>query len=68
MSQYEAATRLDIVYAVHDGVELLADLYHPRGATAAPVRSPNSLCHNPTRRSLPISTAAGLVCPRRPAY
>jgi len=37
MNKYETAARLDIVYAVHDGVELLADLYHPRGMTAAPV-------------------------------
>lgn len=35
MSEYD--TRFDIAYAAHDGVELLADLYHPRGATAAPV-------------------------------
>jgi acetyl esterase/lipase len=37
MSEYESATRLDIAYAVHDGIELLADLYQPRGVDKAPV-------------------------------
>lgn len=37
MSEYEPTTRFDILYAVHDGVEQLADLYYPRGVDRAPV-------------------------------
>ena|ERR1051326_7298225 len=37
MTEYEAATKPDILYAVHDGVELLGDLYVPRGLDRAPV-------------------------------
>jgi acetyl esterase/lipase len=33
----EIAVEPDIVYAEHDGVELLADLYRPKGSNAAPV-------------------------------
>src|SRR5258708_3091787 len=36
-SEYEADTRFDILYAVHDGVELLGDLYLPHGSDKAPV-------------------------------
>jgi len=36
-SEYEADTRFDILYAVHDGVELLGDLYLPHGRDKAPV-------------------------------
>ena len=35
-SEYDVETRADICYAVHDGVELLGDLYRPRGLSAAP--------------------------------
>ena len=35
-SEYEVETRLDICYAVHDGIELLGDLYRPRGLPTAP--------------------------------
>ena len=35
-SRHEITTELDIVFAVHDGVELLGDLYLPVGAGAAP--------------------------------
>jgi acetyl esterase/lipase len=34
---YELKTRSDILYAVHDGVELLGDLYRPNGIDRAPV-------------------------------
>jgi acetyl esterase/lipase len=34
---YEVLTRNDIVFAEHDGVQLLADLYSPKGLEAAPV-------------------------------
>jgi acetyl esterase/lipase len=34
---YEVVTRNDIVFAEHDGVKLLADLYSPRDLDAAPV-------------------------------
>ena len=37
MTEHGAATKLDILYAVHDGVELLGDLYVPRGLDRAPV-------------------------------
>jgi len=35
--EYEVATRPDIVFAEHDGVTLLGDLYLPRGLSKAPV-------------------------------
>jgi acetyl esterase/lipase len=34
---YEVVTRNDIVFAEHDGVKLLADLYSPKDLDAAPV-------------------------------
>src|SRR4029078_178713 len=34
---YEVTTRTDIVFAEHDGVKLLADLYLPKGLDKAPV-------------------------------
>jgi predicted acyl esterase len=34
---YEVATERDIVFAEHDGVKLLADLYLPKGLGKAPV-------------------------------
>ncbi|HVH81449.1 MAG TPA: alpha/beta hydrolase, partial [Stellaceae bacterium] len=37
MSEYEAALKPDICFAVHDGVELLGDLHYPRGLDNAPV-------------------------------
>ncbi|HEV2337136.1 MAG TPA: alpha/beta hydrolase, partial [Stellaceae bacterium] len=37
MTDHEAAIKPDILYAVHDGVELLGDLYFPRGLERAPV-------------------------------
>jgi len=37
MSGHEAAITPDILYAVHDGVELLGDLYQPNGVADAPV-------------------------------
>ena len=37
MTRHDAETRLDILYAVHDGVELLGDLYRPREIDKAPV-------------------------------
>jgi acetyl esterase/lipase len=37
MTKYETVTKLDILYAVHDGVELLGDLYLPQGIDKAPV-------------------------------
>ena len=37
MAAYEPAIKTDICYAVHDGVELLADLHYPRGLDKAPV-------------------------------
>src|SRR5579863_10058916 len=37
MSEYEVATQPDILYAVHDGVELLGDLYRPHGIDRTPV-------------------------------
>jgi acetyl esterase/lipase len=37
MQQYEIGTKLDICFAVHDGEELLGDLYFPRGIDKAPV-------------------------------
>jgi acetyl esterase/lipase len=37
MTEYETETRLDIRYAVHEGVELLGDLYRPAGAHSPPV-------------------------------
>jgi acetyl esterase/lipase len=37
MTAYDPETRFDILYAVHDGVELLGDLYRPRGVDKAPV-------------------------------
>lgn len=36
-SQYETDARFDILYVVHDGVELLGDLYRPLGLDKAPV-------------------------------
>ena len=35
--EYEVAVRLDIVFAEHDGVRLLGDLYLPKGRDRAPV-------------------------------
>ena len=35
--EYEVATRPDIVFAEHDGVSLLGDLYLPKGLGQAPV-------------------------------
>jgi acetyl esterase/lipase len=35
--EYEVATRPDIVFAEHDGVSLLGDLYLPKGLGKAPV-------------------------------
>src|SRR4051794_19752279 len=37
MTGYETETSFDILYAVHEGVELLGDLYRPAGAQSAPV-------------------------------
>jgi acetyl esterase/lipase len=37
VSGHEVATKLDILFAVHDGEELLGDLYQPRGIDKAPV-------------------------------
>jgi acetyl esterase/lipase len=37
MTPYEPAVKRDILFAVHDGVELLADLHYPRGLDKAPV-------------------------------
>ena len=37
MAAFEPAIKTDICYAVHDGVELLADLHYPRGLDKAPV-------------------------------
>jgi acetyl esterase/lipase len=37
MTEHETLTKLDILYAVHDGVELLGDLYLPQGIDKAPV-------------------------------
>jgi acetyl esterase/lipase len=37
MTDHEGGTRLDILYAVHDGAELLADLYLPSETDKAPV-------------------------------
>src|SRR6476620_3944750 len=34
---YEVTTRADIVFAEHDGVKLLGDLYAPKGLDKAPV-------------------------------
>ena len=34
---YEVTTRADIVFAEHDGVKLLSDLYAPKGLNKAPV-------------------------------
>src|SRR5580765_5181943 len=34
---YEVTTRADIVFAEHDGVKLLGDLYSPKGVDKAPV-------------------------------
>src|SRR5579862_5655469 len=36
-NEFEAEIRTDILYAVHDGMELLGDLYRPRGLAKAPV-------------------------------
>ena len=36
-NQYESEIRSDILFAVRDGVELLGDLYRPRGTDRAPV-------------------------------
>ena len=38
--EYEVATRPDIVFAEHDGVTLLGDLYLPTGLARAPVLLP----------------------------
>ena len=35
--EYEVATTPDIVFAEHDGVTLLGDLYLPKGLGKAPV-------------------------------
>src|ERR1700757_2090691 len=35
--KHEVALKPDIVFAEHDGVELLGDLYRPRGLRQAPV-------------------------------
>ena len=35
--EYEVATRPDIVFAEHDGVSLLGDLYLPKGLGRAPM-------------------------------
>jgi len=35
--EYEVAVRPDIVFAEHDGVKLLGDLYLPKGWDRAPV-------------------------------
>lgn len=37
MTSYDVETRPDILFAVHDGEELLGDLYRPRGVDKAPV-------------------------------
>lgn len=37
MIEHEAVIKPDLLYAVHDGVELLGDLYLPRGLDRAPV-------------------------------
>jgi acetyl esterase/lipase len=37
MAPYEPAIKADILFAVHDGVELLGDLHYPRGLDKAPV-------------------------------
>jgi len=34
---YEVAIRTNVEYAVHDGVKLTGDLYHPKGLDKAPV-------------------------------
>src|SRR6516164_11616112 len=36
-ADYEVMTRNDIVFAEHDGVKLLGDLYSPKGLDKAPV-------------------------------
>jgi acetyl esterase/lipase len=36
-AEYEIANQSDVVYAEHDGVELLGDLYLPKGKSKAPV-------------------------------
>jgi acetyl esterase/lipase len=36
-AEYEMATRPGLVYATHDGVELVGDLYLPKGRSKAPV-------------------------------
>jgi acetyl esterase/lipase len=36
-AEYEIANQSDIVYAVHDGVKLVGDLYLPKGKSRAPV-------------------------------
>ncbi|HEX4615819.1 MAG TPA: hypothetical protein VH230_07885 [Stellaceae bacterium] len=35
--EHEVTTELDIVFAEHDGVKLLGDLYLPKGLGKAPV-------------------------------
>ncbi|MBV8338149.1 MAG: alpha/beta hydrolase, partial [Alphaproteobacteria bacterium] len=37
MEEYEVAIKPDITFAEHDGVELLGDLYRPKGLHTAPV-------------------------------
>jgi len=37
MTEHETETSFDIVYAVHEGMELLGDLYRPAGLQRAPV-------------------------------
>src|SRR5215469_6580261 len=37
MEEYEVAIKPDIVFAEHDGVELLGDLYRPKGMDKVPV-------------------------------
>jgi acetyl esterase/lipase len=37
MAPFDAGVRRDILFAVHDGVELLGDLHYPRGLDRAPV-------------------------------
>jgi acetyl esterase/lipase len=37
MTPYEPGIKSDILFAVHDGVELLGDLHYPRGLDKAPV-------------------------------
>lgn len=36
-AEYEIANRADVVYAEHDGVKLLGDLYLPKGKPKAPI-------------------------------